>query len=245
MAPPASGECSHGSRMAREGTHHRGARFQPLAHPSLRTGDASVHRSGVRDQRLQSAADAAARHHQVPARGLEADRARLDLHHRHLLPRRLGGRVRQVGSSAGATQVRLRRCVVLGPRLSDRRARHPSAQHLARLPGLWCARRLWPRHRLHHARVHPDLLVSRSPRHGDGYGHHGVWRRRAGRVTPLGAADEAVCVAHVDRRRRDVDGARAPLPRVHVDRCLWLPAAGAGLEARRLGARRRQGQRPG
>ena len=48
-------------------------------------------------QRVQSADDQADRHHAIGAGRLEADRARLDLLDRHLLPRRVLGGVRPLG----------------------------------------------------------------------------------------------------------------------------------------------------
>ena len=46
-------------------------------------------------------------------------------------------------------------------------------------------RRLRPGPRLHHARLDPDPLVPRPPRHGDGHGHHGLRRRRHDRLAPV------------------------------------------------------------
>ena len=45
-------------------------------------------------------------------------------------------------------------------------------------------------HRLHLAGFDADEMVSRSPRHGDGHGHHGFRRRRPDWVAALGLADE-------------------------------------------------------
>ena len=58
------------------------------------------------------------RHHAIGARRLEADRARLDLHDRHLLPRRLGGGVRPLGRGRRPAQGDVRRGAVLRRRLS-------------------------------------------------------------------------------------------------------------------------------
>ena len=47
-----------------------------------------------------------------------------------------------------------------------------------------------PRARLYLARLHPDQMVPRSPRHGDRHGHHGLRRRRHDRLAARHHSDE-------------------------------------------------------
>ena len=81
-----------------------------------------------------------------------------------------GGWLERVGPRKG----RSRRGVVLGRRLPDWRTWHlysPALAHLA-----WYRRHRWgwlgPG--VHFAGFHFDQVVSRSPRHGDRHGHHGL-----------------------------------------------------------------------
>ena len=78
--------------------HDRQARVQPLDGSAGGAVHSSVHRPGLRVQRLQSADDQADRHHQVRARRLEAHRTRLDFLDRHLLSRAFPRRCSAAGS---------------------------------------------------------------------------------------------------------------------------------------------------
>ena len=144
------------------------------------------------------------RHHAVDAGRLEADRARLDLLHRDLLPRRLRGGARPLGRGRRAAPGHVHRRAVLGRRLPGLRARRLSAQSLADLSRLRRARRHRARHRLYLAGLDPDQMVPRPARHGDRHGDHGLRRRRLHRLAAVGLADGQVRDADPCRRRRDL-----------------------------------------
>ena len=79
---------------------------------------------------------------------------------------------------------------------------------------------------------HAREVVSRSPRHGDRHGDHGLWRRRVPRRLPERVPDGS------HRRGQHGHRARRRVSRDHADR-LAAPRAAAGrMEAGRLDARR-------
>ena len=185
-------------------------------------------------QRVQPADDQAPRHHAIGAGRLEAHRARLDLLDRHLLPRRLLGRVRPLGRGRRPAPRDVHRRAVLGRRLLHLRVRRLHPQSVADLSRLRRARRLRARHRLHLAGLDADQMVPRPPRHGDRHGHHGLRRRRLHRLAAVGVADEQVQHRDPCRRRRDLHRARRRLLLLHDRRLDHRARAGAGLGAGRL-----------
>ena len=109
--------------------------LQPLAGAAGGAVRASLHRPGLRLQRLQPAADQAARHHRLGAGRLEAHRARLDLQHRHRIPRPVR-RLRSATGWNGSARARpcSRRPAVSAAAFSSRRWAS-TASALARLLG--------------------------------------------------------------------------------------------------------------
>ena len=114
-------------------------------------------------------------------------------------------------------------------------ARHLPASDLAAVARLGRHRRLRPGPRLHLAGLDADQMVSRSPRHGDRPGDHGIWRRRDDRHTARRRADEALCHADVGRRLADASSSSASIYFVammagafgyRLPAPGWAPAAG-------------------
>ena len=120
---PRSGQLQQHFQLARSRTHRRQARVQPLAGAAGGAVRASVHRPGLRLQRLQPAADPAPRHHPVRARTIGSSPTRLDLHHRHRLPRSVRGRLRHLARAGRAAQGHVRRGLLLRRRLPGLGAR--------------------------------------------------------------------------------------------------------------------------
>ena len=92
-----------------------------------------------------------------------------------------------------------RRRALLGRRAFSSARSGSDAPAVAGLSRLRRDRRMRPRHRLHHAGVDADLVVSRSARHVDRHGDHGIRRRRADRLAAVGLPDAAL---RVGRPRR-------------------------------------------
>ncbi len=147
----------------------------------------------------------------VRAGRLEADRARLDLLHRHLRARHLGGDLRPLGRGRRSAPGHVHRGLVLGGRLLHLRHRRLCPQSLDRLSRLRRLRRHRARPRLHLAGVDADQMVPRPSRHGHRHGHHGLRRRRLHRLAALGLADGAFLDADPCRRRRDLYQSRRDL----------------------------------
>ena len=177
------------------------------------------------------------RHHAIGAGRLEADRARLDLLHRDLRPRRVGGRVRPLGRGRRSAPGHVRRRPVLGGGF------FVSALGVY-LHNLWIVylgygvlRRHRPRPRLHLAGLDADQMVPRPARHGDRHGDHGLRRRRLHRLAAVGLADGELLDADPCRRRRDLHLRSASIYlMLHDGRRRDRARAGAGLEAGRLDA---------
>ena len=136
--------------------HGRETRLQPVDGSAGSALRASVHRAGLRLQRLQPADDQAARHHQVSSGRLEADRARLDLQHCDRISRPVGGGVRPLGRGRRTAPGDVHRRLSLRWRISGRRGRRLRAQPVDPLFRLWRARRRRTRHRLYLTGLHPD-----------------------------------------------------------------------------------------
>src|ERR1700689_1055843 len=82
------GEASNGAIVdSGPKPHHRQAWLQPLDGSAGGAMHSSVHRPGLRVQRLQSAFDEADRDYEISPGRLETDRSRLDLLDRHFLSR--------------------------------------------------------------------------------------------------------------------------------------------------------------
>ncbi len=167
---------------------------------------------------------------------LEADRSRLDLLDRHLLPRGVGGGARPLGRGRRAAPRDVRRGFVLRRRVSRQRLRGVGPSALDRLSRLWRARRHRLGPRLHFARVDADQMVSRPARHGDRHGDHGLRRRGHDRCAAVGLADERLLDADACRGRRDFCRDGVGLRLLHAGRRGDRSAAGAGMEARRVRA---------
>ena len=197
---------------------------------------ASVHRTGLRVQCIQSADDKAHRHHAIGAGRLEAHRARLDLLDRDGVSRRLGGGVRPLGRGRRTTPRDVHRRSLLGRRILPFRDRRLHPHAVAHLYRLWRARRLRARHRLHLAGLDADQMVPRPSGHGDRHGHHGLRRRRLHRLAAVGVAARQVHHRNSCRRRRDVHRDGLHLFLLHDGRLDHRARAGAGLEAGRLRA---------
>ena len=158
-----------------------------------RTVRASVHRTSLRIQRVQSADDQTARHHAIGSGRLETHRTRLDILARDFLPRRARPRCSAAGSKKAA---RAARCSP--PALCWAGGFFISAFGVY-IHNLWLIYLgygvlggMRARHRLHLAGLDADQMVPRPSRHGDGHGHHGLRRRRFHRLSALGVADEQV-----------------------------------------------------
>ena len=196
----------------------RQAGVQPLDGAAGGAMHSSVHRPGLRVQRLQPADDQADRHHEIRARRLEAHRSRLDLLDRHLLPRRLGGGVRPLGRGRRPAPGDVRRGALLRRRVPGQRVRRVGPPALDRLSRLRRARRLRPRTRLHLAGVDADQMVSRPARHGDRHGDHGLRRRGHDRLAAFGVADERFLDPDACRGRRDLCRPGTRLRLLHAGR---------------------------
>ena len=192
---------------------------------------ASVHRTGLRLQRVQPADDAAAGRHAIDAGGLEADRPRLDIFDRDGVPRPVRGDLRTLGRGRRAAQGDVHRRRMLGERVPDLGARRLPAQSLDHLSRLRRHRRLRARHRLHLAGLDADEMVSRSSGHGHRHGDHGIRRRRLDRLAAVGLADGQVRQFIRRRRALHLHHARLRVLRVHDGRLADRARAGAGLEA--------------
>ena len=125
--------------------------------------------------------------------------ARLDLHHRHRLPRPLGGRCSAAGSrTSGPRKAMFAAACCFGGGFLVSALRRLTAPALAHLPRLRRARRHRPGPRLHLAGLDADQVVPRPPRHGDRHGDHGLRRRRLDRLAAVDVADAPFPIA--DRR---------------------------------------------
>ncbi len=156
--------------------------------------------------------------HRIRAGRLEAHRARLDLLHRHRVPRPRRRLRRHLGRAGRPAQGDVHRSTLLRRRLPRLRARRASAPALARLSRLWRARRLRPRPRLHLAGQDADQLVPRPAGHGDRHGDHGLRRRRLHRLAAVGLADAAIRDPDPCRRDGDLRRAGHRLLRLHDGR---------------------------
>ena len=165
---------------------------------------ASVHRAGLRLERIQPADDQASGRFAIGPRRLEAHRAGLDLFNIAMVfLGSVGGGVRQWVEERRPAQGDVHRRALLGERVfRRRRSASIPAYALDHLSRLWRDRRLCAWHRLHLAGIDADEMVSGSPRDGDGHGHHGFRWRRPDCVAALGLADEQV--RDFQRRRRSL-----------------------------------------
>ena len=204
------------SRHSRQGADDRDRRLQSLAGAAGGALHSSVHRHGLRVQRVLAAAIARDRtecaegvsghvagagtlHHHVRLEGREHG---LDV---HVVLRAARHRRRGVGRLAGArgtAQGRLRLGDVLVRRSLPRRDRRLHASTVAVVARLGRDRRHRPRPRLHLAGIDAGEMVPGPPRHGDRHGHHGLWRRRHDRRAAGQPADELF----QDRRPRSASG---------------------------------------
>ena len=119
--------------------------------------------------------------------------------------RTMGGTSRSAGCRPRRRSLRRQRIAAGG-----RRTGVPATA--ARVPGHGCYWRHRLRPRVHRPGQHTGTLVSRSPRHGHRYGHHGLWRRRVHRRI-------SQCVPDCSRGNRHHDhGAWRDLSGDHVRR---------------------------
>ena len=107
-------------------------------------------------------------------------------------------------------QSRRRRRMLLGGRPRARRHRHLRPPTVADVARLRRDRRHRAWSRLHLAGLDVDQMVSRSPRHGDGHGHHRLRRRRDDRRSACQHADELFQDIDLGRRVADVPGHGQP-----------------------------------
>jgi hypothetical protein len=188
-----------------QGTHHRQARFQPLAGATGRSGHPPVHRHGLRLLGvLVAAVQGAGRYrsgglrtgHELHRTGIFVELrladldARLDLHAVLHLPRLLGSDLGWLAGTRRATQGR--RCIgaVLVRRSADLGAGYLYPPDLVDVARFGRDRRYRSGSGLYLASVDPDQVVPGQAWHGDRYGNHGFRWRRDGRCTIGDCADE-------------------------------------------------------
>ena len=194
---------------------------------------ASVHRTGLRLQRVQPADDAATGRLAVDPRRLEAHRTRLDFFDRDGLSWPVCRGLRTLGRGRRPPQGDVHRRHMLGQRVPGLGAWRLPAQSLDHLSRLRRHRRLCARHRLHLAGLDIDEMVPRPPGHGHGDGDHGLRRRRVDRLAAVGLADGHVRQFVRRRRALHLHHARLRVFRLHDGRLADRARAGAGLEAGR------------
>ncbi len=192
------------SGFPRQGEDYCDCRLQPLARAARGALHPSVHRHGLRFQRVLAAAVACDRsdraegvsghvagpgavHHHLR---LEGRQHGLDV---HAVFRVAGHRSRGLGRLARArrpTQGRFRLGLVLVRRPFPWRNRHHHASIMVAVARLRRDRRhrSWPR--LYLAGVDAGEVVPGSPRHGDRHGHHGFWWWRHDRCAAGEPPDE-------------------------------------------------------
>ena len=191
-----------------------------LAHPRGSRPRSHLHRFGLRVEHVQPADSAT-----VPGFALVVQPTLHDVHHRARAPRP-ERRIRwPLGRAPRAARRRHRRRAVLRHRTAHWRVRPRAVAAGARVPrhGNHRRHRLWSR--LHLAGQHAGEVVSRSTRHGDRHGHHGIRRRRVSRRLPQRLLHGS------DRRGQNGDGTRRHLHGHHAGRRTPAAAPACGLAA--------------
>ena len=171
---------------------------ESLAHSHWRGAGAHLHRLRLRVEHVQSTHPGAVSRQPVVVQSA--------VHHIHNRARAAGserGIRRTVGRASRAARGGDGGRVVLRHGPADRRCRPGAAPVCAGVSRHGPDRRHRLRARLHLSGQHAGEVVSRSPRHGDRDGDHGIWRRRVRRRL-------SQRLPHGSRRRRpDSDGRSA------------------------------------
>ena len=227
-------------RLVGQREDHCGSRLQPLAGAPGCSGHSSVHWHGLWFFGFLVAAFQSAGH-----QGCDQMRTRRGflgtiVHHQlrlanfhtgvdvHPVLRPAGHQRRHLGWLAGAGRsaqgrcglgcVLVRRHVAVGP------GRLP-APVLADDSRLRHHRRHWAGSGLYLARLNPDQVVPRSPRHGHRHGHHGLWWRCHDRLAPGRRLDEVFRQPHRSGCDANLRGDGPGLLCLHDGRRFRLPRA--------------------
>ena len=240
-------------RHSRPRAHHRSTGLQPLARTARSACHPSLHRHGLWLQRLLAALVQGHRHHaryllhHEPCLRfvhhqlqLACLRSRLDLHAVLRASRLFGRYLGRLAGACGAAQGRFRLGLLLVRRHSRccPRGLHPPA--LADVARRRCHRRYRSGPWLYLPGFHPDQMVSRPARHGNGHGDHGLWRRRHDRRTACQPFDDLFPHRYVGRRLADLRRHGHHLFRLHDGRRLRLPHPAGRLASGRLDCPRLQ-----